>query len=51
MVLLRFEFDVLTCVDKEKNDAEDFGALASAFPGSGVLVPGFDMKVRMRRRN
>ena len=49
MVLLRFEFDVLGFVDSDGKDTDAFPGFATAFPGSGGLVAGGSLKVRMRR--
>ncbi|KAK5727153.1 hypothetical protein LTR15_003046 [Elasticomyces elasticus] len=50
MVLLRFEFDVIGFVDAKKKDSEEFPGYARAFAGSGAVVPGGDLKVKVRRR-
>lgn len=50
MVLLRFEFEVLGFVDKDGKPMNGMIGPADQYPGAGALVPGGDMKVRMRRR-
>lgn len=50
MVLLRFDFDVKGFVDVDKKPTNSFPGMPKAFPGSGALSPGGDMRVRIRRR-
>ena len=50
MVLLRFEFEILGFVDKDRKAIDHFPGFANQYPGSGALTPGGDIKVRMRRR-
>lgn len=50
MVLLRFDFEVKGFVGENKKPADTFPGLARAFAGSGALVPGGDMLVKVRRR-
>ena len=50
MVLLRFEFEVLGFVDSRGKPMEEFVGPGDQYPGAGALMPGGDMKVRMRRR-
>lgn len=49
MVLLRFEFQVLSFVDKDKKETDQVPGPATAFPGSGALVPGGDMRVKIKK--
>lgn len=50
MVLLRFDFECKGFVDVDKKPTENFPGMPKAFPGSGALSPGGDMKVRLSRR-
>ncbi|KAK0940612.1 hypothetical protein LTR29_007779 [Friedmanniomyces endolithicus] len=50
MVLLRFDFEVLGFVDEKQKPAEAFPGLARAFVGSAVVVPGGDVRVKIRRK-
>ncbi|KAK3721691.1 hypothetical protein LTR37_002856 [Vermiconidia calcicola] len=50
MVLLRFEFEFLGFVDKSGKATDNFVKPGSNFPGSGALMPGGDMKVKVLRR-
>ena len=50
MVLLKFEFQVIDFADCDGKATGAFPGFASAFPGSGALVPGGDLRVQMRRR-
>ncbi|KAK0937496.1 hypothetical protein LTR29_010934 [Friedmanniomyces endolithicus] len=50
MVLLRFDFEVLGFVDEKKKPTEAFPGLARAFVGSAVVVPGGDVRVKIRRK-
>lgn len=49
-VLLSFDFEVLSFLDEVGRDVENFPRPRPCLPGSGVLAPGGDMKVRVRRR-
>ncbi len=51
MVLLRFDVEVVGNVDKDGEEAAEMPGFANAFPGSGGLVPGGDMKVKITRRS
>ncbi|KAF2172711.1 hypothetical protein M409DRAFT_62435 [Zasmidium cellare ATCC 36951] len=50
MVLLKFDFDVKGYIDIDKKPTKDFPGMPKAFPGSGALSPGGDMKVKISRR-
>ena len=50
MILLRFEFEVLGFTDKEGKAIDHFPGFANQYPGSGALMPGGDLKVKVRRR-
>lgn len=50
MVLLRFNFEIKGFVDAGKKSVNSFPALAKSFAGSGGLVPGGDIRVKIRRR-
>lgn len=51
MVLLKFNFEeVKGFVDSDKKPTNSFPGYARAFAGSGALVPGGDLRVRVRRR-
>lgn len=50
LVLLRFEFDFKTFVDKAQKPTSSFPGFAKAFAGSGVLAPSGDVKVKVTRR-
>ncbi|KAK3671323.1 hypothetical protein LTR78_008783 [Recurvomyces mirabilis] len=50
MILLRFEFEVKGFKDMDGKTTAHFPGFAKAFPGSGALVPGGDMMVKIRRR-
>ncbi|CAK1366090.1 unnamed protein product [Cercospora beticola] len=50
MVLSRFEFDVKGFVDENKEPIQDFPGVKKAYPGSGALSPGGDLKVKIKRR-
>ncbi|TKA64831.1 hypothetical protein B0A55_09157 [Friedmanniomyces simplex] len=50
MVLLRFDFEVLGFVDAKKNPTKTFPGYARAFAGSGAVVPGGDVRVKIRKR-
>ncbi|KAK0264467.1 hypothetical protein LTS09_001946 [Friedmanniomyces endolithicus] len=50
MVLLRFDLEVLGFVDEKKKPTEAFPGLARAFVGSAVVVPGGDVRVKLRRK-
>lgn len=50
MILLRFEFDVKGFTDGEKKHTKDFPSYSRAYPGSGAISPGGDMRVKIRRR-
>jgi len=50
MILLKFHFEVKGFVDAEKKPTETFPGYAKAFAGSGGLVPGGDLRVKIRRR-
>ncbi|EMC92021.1 hypothetical protein BAUCODRAFT_151481 [Baudoinia panamericana UAMH 10762] len=50
LILLRFEFEVVGYLDAEKKPTDAFPGFATAFPGSGGLVPGGDFQVKVRRR-
>ncbi|KAK5134475.1 hypothetical protein LTR08_006392 [Meristemomyces frigidus] len=51
MMLLRFDFEVTGFVDERKKPTASFPGYAKACGGSGALVPGGDMKVKVRRRD
>lgn len=50
MILLRFDFEVLGFLDKQGKDIDRFPGFADQYPGAGALVPGGDLKVKMKRR-
>ncbi|KAK4545299.1 hypothetical protein LTR36_003479 [Oleoguttula mirabilis] len=50
MVLLRFDFEVKGFVDASKKPTGSFPGYAKSFAGSGALVPGGDLRVKVRRR-
>ena len=50
MILLRFEFEVLGFVNKDGENTDKFPGFANQYPGAGALMPGGDLKVKMRRR-
>jgi len=50
MILLRFEFEVKGFVDVKKNATDEFPGYARAFAGSGAVVPGGDIMVKVKRR-
>lgn len=51
MILLRFGFDVKGFVDGDGKPTKSFPGFARSFAGSGALVPGGDIMVRIRRRD
>ncbi|KAK3072640.1 hypothetical protein LTR53_006455 [Teratosphaeriaceae sp. CCFEE 6253] len=50
IVLLTFEFEVKGFVDAKKKPTSEFPGYARAFAGSGAVVPGGDIMVKMKRR-
>ena len=50
MILSRFDFEVKGFADERKKPTTSFPGYAKACGGSGALVPGGDMKVKVRRR-
>jgi cytochrome P450 len=50
IILLRFQFEVLGFVDQNGKACDEFVQPGKAFPGTAGLVPGGDMKVKMRKR-
>ena len=50
MALLRFDFEVLGFVDKDGRSTGEFPNPGRQWPGAGALMPGGDLKVRIRRR-
>lgn len=50
MILSRFDFEVKGFSDAEKKPTDAFPGYARAFAGSGALVPGGDIRVKVRRR-
>ena len=50
MALLRFDFEVLGFVDEDGKKTDEFPCPGKQYPGAGALMPGGDLKVRIRRR-
>ena len=50
MILSRFDFEVRGFVDEKKKPTTSFPGFARACGGTGGLVPGGDIKVKVRRR-
>lgn len=50
MIMLQFEFEVLGFIDADKKPTSSFPGYNNAYPGSGVIVPGGDVLVKLRRR-
>lgn len=51
MVLSRFELDVKGFVELDGTATDQFPGFKKAFPGSGALVPGGDIMVKVRKRS
>jgi cytochrome P450 len=50
LILLRFDFEVKGFVDADKKPTNTFPGFAKSFPGSGALIPGGDVMVKIKRR-
>lgn len=50
MMLLTFDFEVVEYVDDKGKETKSFPGLRDTYPGSVVMNPSGDMKVRIRRR-
>jgi cytochrome P450 len=50
MTLLTFDFELLGFLDEQGKDTTKFPSIRNAFLGTGVVVAGGDLKVRIRKR-
>ena len=50
LLLLGFDFEVIGFMDEKGGKADKFPGLRNAYLGSGVVVVGGDMKVKIKRR-